>query len=214
LLLLEEAIRGGAFMSILTSGNVTDFFHEVVEDAIKARRVEATDGATTYLVSLLSDYAKPDARTEQALERPLAFLLNEALQTVQPAERFDRLRVLGDCVLYTCGFFGDHFEARGVDQKYLVGIGTTAYGNASAMLLSTTRAGDGKRTFDVFGELATKFGTFVEVIAEVADTKGAATSKGLLRVYERWQKTKSGTLAQALSSHGLVPMNVPKGAAS
>jgi hypothetical protein len=205
-------------MSILTSGTVTDFFHEVVEDAIKSRRVEATDGATTYLVSLLSDYARPDARAEQALERPLAFLLSEALQTTAPAERFDRLRVLGDCVLYTCGFFGDHFEARGVDQKYLVGIGTTAYGTASSMLLSTTtRMSDGKKTIDVFGELATKFGTFVEVIAEVADTtvaKGAATSKGLLKVYERWQKTKSGTLAQALSSHGLVPMNGPKGAAS
>ncbi len=203
-------------MSILTSGSVTEFFHEVVEDAIKSRRVEATDGATTYLVSLLSDYAKPDARTEQALERPLAFLLDEALHTVPPAERFDRLRVLGDCVLYSCGFFGDHFEARGVDQKYLVGIGTTAYGSASAMLL--TRSHDtGTKTIDVFGELANKFATFVEVIAEVADTtvaKSVASPTGLLRVYERWQKTKSGTLAQALTSHGLVPMNVPKGMAS
>src|SRR3954463_3429609 len=117
-------------MSILTSGNVTDFFHEVVEDAIKARRVEATDGATTYLVSLLSEYAKPDPRAEEALERPLAFLLDEALHTVQPGERFDRLRVLGDGVLYSCGFFGDHFEARGVDQRYLFSIGTTAYGAA------------------------------------------------------------------------------------
>lgn len=205
-------------MSILTSGTVTDFFHEVVEDAIKTRGVEATDGATTYLVSLLSDYARPDARTEQALERPLAFLLDEALHTTAPAERFDRLRVLGDCVLYSCGFFADHFEARGVDQKYLVGIGAKAYGTASAMLLSGARSGEaGGRSIDVFGELATKFPSFVDVITEVADTtvaKGVATSKGLLKVYERWQKTKSGTLAQALTSHGLVPMNGPKGAAS
>ncbi len=205
-------------MSILTNGTVTDFFHEVVEDAIKARRVEATDGATTYLVSLLSDYARPDARAEEALERPLAFLLDEALHTVAPAERFDRLRVLGDGVLYTCGFFGDHFEARGVDQKYLVGIGTTAYGTASAMLLGGARSSEtAARGIDVFGELAAKFAAFVEVITEVADTtvaKSVASSKGLLRVYERWQKTKSGTLAQALTSHGLVPLNGTKGAAS
>jgi len=202
---------------IVTGGTVTDFFHEVVEDAIKTRRVEATDGATTYLVSLLSDYARPDARAEQALERPLAFLLDEALHTVAPGERFDKLRLLGDAVLYGCGFFGDHFEARGVDSKYLFGIGTTAYGTASSMLLTKAHATDGFRSIDVFGELSTKFAAFVDVITEVADTtvaKSAATSKGLLKVYERWQKTKSGTLAQALSSHGLVPMHVPKGAAS
>ena len=203
-------------MSILARGTVTDFFHEVVEDAIKTKRVEATDGATTYLVSLLSDYARPDARAEQALERPLAFLLDEALHTPAAGERFDRLRVLGDGVLYTCGFFGDHFVARGVDQKYLVGIGTTAYGAASSMLL--VGSGDAKTAAtDVYGELASKFAMFVDVIAEVADTtiaKGVATSKGLLRLYERWQKTKSGTLAQALTSHGLVPMAGTKGAAS
>ena len=33
-----------------------------VEDAIKARRVDATDGATRYLVALLADYAHPDGR--------------------------------------------------------------------------------------------------------------------------------------------------------
>jgi hypothetical protein len=204
-------------MSILTDGNITDFFHEVVESAIKARKVEATDGATTYLVSLLSDYARPDARAEQAMDRPLAFQLSEALQTVAAGERFDRLRVLGDGVLYSCGFFGDHFEARGVDQSYLVGIGRTAYQSAGAILTSHVSPSERPSSMDVFGELASKFASFVEVISEVADTtvaKGAASSKGLLKLYERWQKTKSGTLAQALSSHGLVPMNVPKGKAS
>ncbi len=203
-------------MSILASGTVTDFFHEVVEDAIKSRRVEATDGATTYLVTLLCDFAKPDARAEQALERPLAFLLDEALHTPAAGERFDKLRVLGDGVLYTCGFFSDHFEARGVDQKYLVGIGTTAYGTASSMLRA---GGDASQNsvFDVYGELATKFAAFVEVISEVADATiatGVATSKGLLRLYERWQRTKSDRLAQALTSHGLVPISGPKGVVS
>ena len=113
-------------MSIVASGSVTEFFLEIVGDAIKARKVEATDGAQTYLVSLLTDYAKPDERAEQAMERPLAFLLDEALHTAEPGERFDRLRTLGDGVLYTCGFFGEHFEARGVDSAYVMGIGTTA----------------------------------------------------------------------------------------
>lgn len=196
--------------SILAKGSVAEFFTEAVDSAIKARGVEATGGATTYLVGLLSDFAKPDNRAEETLDRPLAFLLDEALRVAEPAERFDRLRLLGDGVLYTSGFFGDHFEARGVDQKYLVGIGTTAYGAASSMLFTGERG----KTIDVYGELAGKFAAFVEVIAEVADTtiaRGVASSKGLVKLYERWLKTKSGALAQALSSHGLVPLAGTKG---
>src|SRR5690242_20211487 len=131
--------------SILAKGSVADFFSEAVDTAIKTRGVDATGGATTYLVALLADFAKPDSRAEETLDRPLAFLLDEALHAVQPADRFDRLRILGDGVLYTCGFFSDHFEARGVDQKYLVGIGTIAYGAASSLL----RTGGEAKAIDV-----------------------------------------------------------------
>lgn len=204
-------------MSIVATGSISDFFHDVVEDVIKTRRVDATDGATTYLVSLLSDYAKPDARAEETLERPLAFLLDEALHTVQPGERFDRLRVLGDGVLYSCGFFGDHFEARGVDQKYLFSIGATAYGTASSILRvpqSSSSLDDDKRPLDIYGELADKFATFVDVLAEVANStiaKGAASSKGLLKMYERYLRTRSESLANTLSSHGFLPNGGGKG---
>src|SRR5580700_4511395 len=121
-------------MTILAASSVSGFFHDVVEDAIKARRVEATDGATRYLVALLVDYAHPVPGAEDALDRPLTLALDEALRA-PAAERFEKLRLLGDGVLYGCGFFGDHFEARGVDPKYLHGLGTRAYGAASSMLL-------------------------------------------------------------------------------
>src|SRR5262245_45432419 len=127
-------------MTIVATGALTGFFHEVVEDAIKSRGVDVTGGATSYIVGLLADYARLDGRSEETMERPLAFLLDEALHESVPAERFEKLRSLGDGVLYTCGFFADHFEARGVDQRYLYGIGTTAYGAASSML-HTPRAG-------------------------------------------------------------------------
>jgi hypothetical protein len=38
-----------------------------------------------------------------------------------------------------------------------------------------------------------------------------AGSRDLLKVYERWLKTGSDRLAQALTSHGLVPMRGAKG---
>jgi len=197
-------------MAILAASSVAGFFHEAVEGAMKARRVDATVGATRYLVALLADFAHPDDAAGTTLERPLTLLLDEALHVGDPGERFQRLRVLGDGVLYGCGFFGDHFEARGVDPRYLHGLGTRAYGAASALL----RAPHEEQTPDLFGELADKFGAFVEVVAEVADATiamGTQTSGGLLRVYERWLKTGSETLASALTSRGMVPTRGAKG---
>jgi len=203
-------------MSIVAAGSISTYFHEVVQDAIKARHVEATNGATSYLVGLLSDYARPDEKAGEALARPLAFLLSEAMQTPSPAERFDKLRALGDGVLYTCGFFGDHFEARGVDQSYVIGIGTTAYGAAASILqvpATVTRDKPGPR-LDIYRELADNFRAFVSVLIEIADrtiTAGVQGSKDLVRVYERWLKTGSEGLAQALAAHGLVPVRGMKG---
>jgi hypothetical protein len=194
---------------IVAAGSVSEFFLEVVGDAIKARRVEATDGATSYLVCLLSDYAKPDVRAEEPLGRPLSFLLDEALHTVEAGPRFDRLRTLGDGVLYACGFFGEHFEARGVAATYVMGIGTTAYGAASSMLRARpSETNQAAPVVDIYGELSSKFPAFVEVLTEVADATNAlsaASAKEVLKLYERWLKTGSDRLAQALGAHGLVP---------
>lgn len=189
-------------MTIVAAPSVSVFFHEAVEDAMKNRGVTATEGATTYLVSLLSDFAKPGALAEQTLDRPLVFLLDEALNTMELGERFERLRTLGDGVLYSSGFFGDHFEKRGVDQSYLIGIGQRAYGNASSML----RISKSEETkFDIYGELAEKFATFVSIVTEVAHltiAQGVASSREVLKLYERWVKTRSETLASALTTHG------------
>jgi hypothetical protein len=198
-------------MTILPAHSVSGFFNDVVEDAIKARRVEATDGATRYLVALLADYAHPANDASDALDRPLTLLLDEALRATDAAARFQRLRVIGDGVLYGCGFFGDHFEARGVDPKYLHVLGTRAYGAASSMLKQGQQE---EGAPDLFGELAQKFGDFVQVVAEVADATiamGTASSKGLLLVYERWLKTGSERLASALTSQGVMPTRGAKG---
>lgn len=197
-------------MGIVAAQSVSGFFGEVVEDAIRARRIEATDGATHYLVGLLADYAHPDNRTGETLDRPLTLLLDEALRVAEPAERFERLRTLGDGVLYGCGFFGDHFEARGVDPQYLHGLGTRAYGAASSML----RRGIHDNGPDLFAELAHNFGAFVGIVGDVADatiTMGMESSGGLLKVYERWLRTGSERLATALTSHGVTPTRGTRG---
>jgi hypothetical protein len=199
-------------MAILAAQSVSHFFLEVVEDALRLQRVEATDGARRYLVALLADYAHPDPRAGETLERPLTLLFDEALRAADRAERFERLRSIGDGVLYGCGFFGDHFEARGVASGYLHGLGTRAYGEASSMLRTGRDETSGGK--DLFRELADNFDAFVNVVADVADATvatGMETSRGLLKVYERWLKTGSERLASALTSHGVMPTRGSRG---
>jgi hypothetical protein len=191
-------------MSIALSRNVESYFHEAVGTAMRTRKVDATDSATSYLVALLADFAHPDAAVGETLTRPLAFALDDALKATG-AERFRKLRVLGDGVLYVAGFFGDHIETRGVDVSYVVRVGATAYGGAADML--SRRAGAAGEE-NVFGELAQKFTRFVEVLAAVSEAALAHQAKderALVRLYERWLRTGSTTLAAELGARGLVP---------
>lgn len=202
---------------IVATGSVRGFFDQMVGDALKAQHVEASRGATSYLVEMLADYTHPQKEQDEALHRPLTLQLEVALTTPEPADRFERLRVLGDTVLYATGFFGDHFDARGIDRRYVLGIGTRAYGTASAMLRassSTTSVEQQAQSIDLFAELAERFEAFATVLREVADITlagGAASSQGLLRVYERWLKTGSDRLALSLTEQGLIPTRPVKG---
>jgi hypothetical protein len=201
-------------MPIVAAQTVSHFFSEAVEDAMRLQRVDATDGAVRYLVALLGDYVHPDRWAGEALERPLTLLFDEARHAPDPADRFQRLRVIGDGILYGCGFFGDHFEARGVDAKYLRGLGTRAYGEAGSMLRRPPADGPAVRGPDLFAELAENFDAFVSVLADVADATVATSvesSRGLLKVYERWLKTGSDRLATALTSRGVVPTRGSRG---
>jgi hypothetical protein len=203
---------------IVAAGSVDLFFHEIVENALRARSVDVTEGTEHYLVSLLTTFTRPDPLAA-AHDKPLAFQLDEALHIAEAGARFDRLRALGDGVLYSSGFFGDHFEARGIDAKYLVGIGTTAYGAASSMLRGYGTGGGGgsdsrESRVDIFGEMSAKFAALVAVLCEVANhtiASGVANAKQIVKLYERYLKTRSPSLEKALTSHGLVPQRGGKG---
>src|SRR5215216_316609 len=166
------------------SANLETFFHDVVDDTMRKKRVEATEAAEYYLVSLLTDYARPDARCNEALERPLTLLLDEALHA-PGQERFEKLRVLGDGVLYVSGFFAPHLETRGVEVRYVTALGARAYDSAGKML----RGASGDAAPDLFFELAEKFEQFSELLTTVAEQlqlAAAPTSIGVLKLYERW----------------------------
>jgi hypothetical protein len=194
-------------MSIVATASVSDFFEEVVDDAMKARGVTPSGGVRSYVIALLAELAKPGSPVERTLDRPLTLLLDEAMHTPELAERFEKLRTLGDGVLYSSGFFADHFEARGVDTKYVISIGRTAYENAGSLLQRGSEKDLEHSSVDIFSELAKDFASFVAVLAEIANAavaKGVQTSRGVLKLYERWLKTRSESLGDALASQGFI----------
>ncbi len=194
-------------MAIVASASVRDFFEESVNESLRARSLDASAGARAYLIGVLEDQAKPSRRVDQAIDGPLAFMLADALAVARPAERFERLRCLGDAVLYAAGFFRGHFGARGVDETYVVRMGQKAYSGARQVLVPGGRevASDA----DVFGELSDGFEAFLRVFEDVADgTKclGASSSTDVLKLYERWLQTGSDRLATALGAQGISPV--------
>jgi hypothetical protein len=192
--------------SIDLASDLQSFFQHLVDEAVKNQHCSATDAAEYYLAGLLADYAKPERLEAETLDRPLTLLLDEALHAAG-RERFERLRCLGDGVLYTSGFFADHLSTRGVELRYVRTLGARAYDSAAVMLRQS--AHDGLGAPDVFRELADNFAMFADVISRIADVLQANTAQSsdrhVLRMYERWARTGSAPLAAALAGRGLTP---------
>jgi len=188
------------------SPDIAAFFRDVLHETKKKQRFETTDAAETYVVALLADFARPDQLSGRTFDRPITFLLVEAMQSVGK-ERFERLRTLGDGVLFVSGFFGDHLQTRGVELRYVSSVGARAYEGAASMLRrgsSVPRASTSAH--DLFGELADNFSMFVDLLSGMADALLARSvhgERGLLRLYEKWLKTGSPLLADALAVRGM-----------
>lgn len=188
------------------ASNLESFFQTLVDDAVKTQHCAATEAAEFYLAGLLADYARPERLGAETLERPITLLLDEALRS-DGRERFERLKSLGDGVLYTTGFFADHLSTRGVELRYVRALGARAYDGAAAMLRQGSGAASGAP--DVFRELSDNFSDFAEVVSLVADVLQANSAhnsnRQVVRLYERWVKTGSAPLAVALAGRGLTP---------
>jgi hypothetical protein len=183
-------------------GDLTQFFFEVVESVRQRRAYVTTTSAATYIAGLLADHAHNQKVTASDNE-PLTLQLANALATVG-MERFERLRRVGDHVLYTTGFFAEHLESRGIAQTYFEELGARAYATAGRMLIM-----DRREQNSLFVELSERFHMFVDWVHEVAEflrISAARTEHALVDLYERWLTSGSEALAAALAERGLVPV--------
>jgi len=173
--------------------SAVEYFKDLVDDALAHQRINAGELTAFYVVNLLAGFLQRPVEEDDA---PLAFRVARALESGGLRQRAS-LREIGDVSLFMSGFFSDSFRRKLVDVDYYVSIGGWAY-NALSRVDSDTLS-------PVFGELAEKFVGFVDVLSEVSERTSCASNADLLRLYEKWLKTRSPRSGQLLVERGVVP---------
>lgn len=192
---LEEGVR-----AMITGLRPIEHFKGLVTTAIRRQGVDTGELTEFYLSSLLAGFIESRKLTDE----PLAVTYIRALGAERELQG-RLLKQLGDISLFTSGFFSDSLTRKIVDIDYYISMGETSYGN----LASIHRHGSsGDNLTDLFTELATKFKLFVDVLAEVSERCGLTTSTDVLRVYERWLRTKSRRTELLLRELGIEPHDV------
>ena len=183
---------------ILVGKSAHEWFREMVADALSHRRLEVQQVTEFYLVNLLAGFLERERLFVEQEDgsvqaEPLALILLRALQADRRT-RAASLRRLGDTALFVSGFFGDSLARTHVDVGYYISMGERAYGT----LAETERGLD-----DLFGELASRFGQFVDLFAEIAELSDLRSNRGLIRLYERFLQTRDERVAQRLRERGV-----------
>jgi hypothetical protein len=169
-----------------------EYFKELVESALAHQRISAGEDTSFYVVQLLATFLRRPADDET----PLALQLGRVLDSGGMQQRAG-LKQIGDSSLFISGFFADSLRRKLVDVDYYVSIGGFAYNTLSRC--------EDDRFSGVFAELAEKFVVFVDVLSEVSERSCCQSNSDLLRLYERWLKTRSPRSGQLLAERGVVP---------
>jgi hypothetical protein len=182
------------------------YFRERLVSALERRRVHFQETTECYLVQLMARFA--DGASASEVAEPLVYRMAEALETREPVLRFRRFRDTGDAALYVLGFFQDHLDRRGISRGYVVTMGGRAYGRASE--LATVGGGviDGGFS-EAYGELADRFDECAKVLDELREETELRTPQDVVRLYDRWKRTRSPALAERLRAAGVYPQRDP-----
>ena len=189
---------------ILVGKTAHEWFREMVADALSHRRLEVQEVTEFYLVNLLAGFLERErlfleGEDGSVQSEPLALILLRALQADRRT-RAATLRRLGDTALFVSGFFGDSLARTHVDLGYYIAMGERAYGT----LAETERGLD-----DLYGELASRFGQFVDLFAEIAELADLKSNRGLVRLYQRFLATRDERVAQRLRDRGVALFSGP-----
>lgn len=183
---------------MVTGINTIEHFKEMVTLAIKRQKVRTNETAEFYLSSLLASFVT----SERLLDEPLATAYLKAMGAAREVQ-FQQMRQLGDVSLFISGFFSDSLKRKIVDIDYYMAMGSASYGFVASMHKSDRNG----HVSGLFDELARKFAAFVDVLTEVSERSRLTSSVDILRIYERWLRTRSRLAEKVLREMGIEPQD-------
>jgi hypothetical protein len=185
----------------LVERNLTEFFRDLLQDAMRTQAVRSSEASEFYLVKLLEGFAHPERGW---FERPLALEYLESFHAPVP-HRYGKLKRVGDTSLFVGGLFMESLHRKLVSSDYYAELGRTAYHELSRLSNDV-----GVVPGDLFAELADRFTDFVRVFAEIGFRDLFAGDVHTLRRYTRWLYTRSEQDARWLMRQGITPYAAPR----
>jgi hypothetical protein len=117
----------GSRRDVVAVTNLAEFFRDSLRGAVAEQRFTLEEQTETYVVNLLTLFARAERLYESAPDtrrmRPLAEMLFEALGAATATERDLALQRLGDVSLFVAGFLARGFARRLVDVDYHIAMG-------------------------------------------------------------------------------------------
>ena len=176
----------------------TEFFRELVQEAMQAQGVSSGEETEYYLVQLLQHHLRMRG---DLLDKPLALEFLEA-SNLGGVERFQRMKLVGDTALFLAGLFAECLERSVVQPVYYVELGQLAYRRVAGVGSPQVR--------EMFEDLAVQFLDLVRVLGEISNRELFTSDRDTLRIYRRWLLTRGAQDASLLVRRGIIPAEPSK----
>lgn len=162
------------------------YFYELLQEALKNKKLNPDPAVEYYLVELLGNLHK---------ENHTQTLVDLQIKASDKPE-VAKYKSLGDCALTKLGIFEDYLVYHNISLSYIETVGSRAYSKASNLAIKDKRA-------NVFYELSSKFCKYAEILEDVKDNTSLGISDPL-KLYDRYVNTKSIKALNKLNKLGLV----------
>ena len=131
--------RGEGTAEVTIFVHPSEYFREVVDEALISRKIDTIPSVPSYLVEILSFYVSTENLFEERDsngKRTQGMLAEKFLRAnnADKASKIELLKKLGDMSLYISGFFGDSLQRKLVDIDYYVDMGEAAYQSLATVL--------------------------------------------------------------------------------
>ena len=195
--------KGKPEILITREPSVSEYFRERIEKALQNQRVCTDHVVKIYLSNLLAEFMHAEVffgkKDEDLEEQPLALIYTKALNSIASVQ-IRLLKYLGDFTMFSSGFFSDSLQRKIIDVDYLITLGAIAYGKLHDRF---HRHQEDRVLSDLFSDLSGRFAIYVDILSEISEESQLQDHRDILRLYEKWLKTRSERTAEQLRKQGI-----------